>query len=76
MDNEGTQEEMQAVFGEVLELCGVNTEQKVAVLSEGDILQERSEAFLHSIPGRFFGEHRCDDRGVESIPDPVEDFNH
>lgn len=48
MDNEGTQEEMQAVFGEVLELCGVNTEQKVAVLSEGDILQERSEAFLRA----------------------------
>ena len=46
MSNQIPMQEMQSVFGEVLELCGVDRKQKVAVLSEGDILQDYSEAFL------------------------------
>ena len=38
--------EMVEVFREELRLCGVGPGEKVAVLSEGDILQDYSEAFL------------------------------
>ena len=46
MNEQASMQEMQTVFGGVLELCGVNREQKVAVLSEGEILQDYSAAFL------------------------------
>lgn len=39
---------MQAVFSEVLELCAVGPGERVAVLSEGDLLQDYSEAFLRA----------------------------
>ncbi|MCZ6772613.1 MAG: leucyl aminopeptidase [Proteobacteria bacterium] len=38
--------EMQSSFVEVLELCGVNSNEKVAVLSEGRLAQEYSAAFI------------------------------
>ena len=38
--------EMQALFAEVLTLCGVNSNEKVAVLSEGRLAQEYSTAFI------------------------------
>ncbi len=46
MNQQALMQEMQTEFGEVLELSGAGRGQKVAVLSEGDILQDRSEAFL------------------------------
>ena len=46
MNEQASMQEMQTVFGGVLELCGVNREQNVAVLSEGEILQDYSAAFL------------------------------
>ncbi|MEM7541117.1 MAG: leucyl aminopeptidase [Pseudomonadota bacterium] len=41
-----SQAEMIETFAEVLALCGVNETQKVAVLTEGNIAQDYSEAFL------------------------------
>lgn len=41
-----TSDEMQETFQEVLRLCGVRRDEKVAVLSEGDIASDYSEAFL------------------------------
>jgi 2,5-dihydroxypyridine 5,6-dioxygenase len=41
-------QEMINVFREELELCGIGPGQKLAVLSEGDILQDYSEAFLQA----------------------------
>lgn len=43
-----TPERMQALFGEVLDLCAVKRGEKVAVLSEGALLQDYSEAFLRA----------------------------
>ena len=48
MNEQASMQEMQSVFGGVLELCCVNREQKVAVLSEGEILQDYSAAFLNA----------------------------
>ncbi len=39
---------MQAVFAQVLELCAVAPGERVAVLSEGALLQDYSEAFLRA----------------------------
>ena len=42
---------MQSAFGEVLALCGVGPGEKVAVLSEGALAQDYSEAFLRAASG-------------------------
>jgi len=41
-------QKMQQVFADVLALCGAKPGQKVAVLSEGDLMQDYSEAFLRA----------------------------
>ncbi|MGB1883183.1 MAG: leucyl aminopeptidase [Gammaproteobacteria bacterium] len=41
-------EQMSHTFSQVLELCGVNPDQKVAVLNEGEILKDYSEAFVRA----------------------------
>ncbi len=46
MRNEALMQEMTQLFSDELKLCGVGPEQKVAVLSEGDALQDYAEAFL------------------------------
>lgn len=43
--------QMRALFTEVLALCGVDSGQRVAVLSEGDILADYAEAFLRTADG-------------------------
>jgi 2,5-dihydroxypyridine 5,6-dioxygenase len=48
MRTTGANPEMEATFGEVLRLCGAGRGEKVAVLSEGDLMQDYSEAFLRA----------------------------
>jgi 2,5-dihydroxypyridine 5,6-dioxygenase len=51
MKNSATMEEMVKVFGEELKLCAVGPGEKVAVLSEGDHLQDYAQAFLRAAEG-------------------------
>jgi len=45
-------EKLQQVFGTVLDLCALTADEKIAVLSEGDLLQDYSEAFLQAAAAR------------------------